>query len=129
MTVLQFDCRFRYPTGFLLDFAFEAAPGVTALVGPSGCGKTTILNMIAGLLRPDAGRITLREQTIYCSSTGVNVAPERRGVGYVFQDYQLFPHLSVEQNLRGGRTASTSVFPKRSKSWTWVLCSIAAPRP
>jgi molybdate transport system ATP-binding protein len=46
MTVLQFDCRFRYPIGFLLDFAFEAAPGVTALVGPSGCGKTTILNMI-----------------------------------------------------------------------------------
>ncbi len=106
MTVLQFDCQIRYPTGFALNFAFEAGSGVTALVGPSGCGKTTVLNLIAGLLIPDSGRITLREQVLYCSSAGVHVAPERRGVGYVFQEYHLFPHLSVEQNLRYGQRRS-----------------------
>lgn len=108
MTVLQFDCRIRYPTGFQLDLAFEADAGVTALVGRSGCGKTTTLHLIAGLLRPDEGRITLHQQTLYCSAGGVNVAPERRGVGYVFQDYQLFPHLDVEQNLRYGQERSRS---------------------
>jgi molybdate transport system ATP-binding protein len=102
MSVLRFDCRFRYPSGFSLDFAFETGLGITALIGPSGSGKTTILNLIAGLLRPNSGRIELHQKGLYCSRENINLPPEARRVGYVFQDYQLFPHLSVEQNLRYG---------------------------
>ncbi|HEY2760797.1 MAG TPA: ATP-binding cassette domain-containing protein [Pirellulales bacterium] len=106
MSVLQFDCRFHYPAGFRLDFAFEMQSGVAALVGPSGCGKTTVLNLIAGLLTPDAGTVRLQEQQLFDSKSAVNLRPESRGIGYVFQDYQLFPHLTVEQNLRYGKQRS-----------------------
>lgn len=102
MGILQFDCRFQYPGGFTLQLAFEAGSSVTALVGPSGCGKTTVLNLIAGLLRPERGRIVLQSRTLFSSQPAVNLPPESRGIGYVFQDYQLFPHLTVEQNLRFG---------------------------
>ncbi len=115
MSVLRFDCRFSYPTGFGLNFSFAADSGVTALVGPSGSGKTTILNLIAGLLMPTAGSISLNGEALFDSKRGVNLAPEKRGVGYVFQDYQLFPHLSVGQNLRYGqlRTRHTGVHFER----------------
>jgi molybdate transport system ATP-binding protein len=103
MPVLDFNCRFHYPTGFALDFEFTADEGVTALVGPSGAGKTTVLNLIAGLLRPNDGRIKLRGQPLCDVTSGVNLPPERRGIGYVFQDLQLFPHLSAEHNLRYGQ--------------------------
>ena len=102
MSVLCFDCRFRYDTGFALNFQFSAATGVTAIVGPSGSGKTTVLNLIAGLLQPDAGKISLHDVVLFDSSTGINLPPERRGVGYVIQDFQLFPHLTVAENLRYG---------------------------
>jgi molybdate transport system ATP-binding protein len=103
MSELHFDCRFSYPTGFGLNFAFAAESGVTALVGPSGSGKTTVLNLIAGLLTPQTGKISLGHVTLFDSQARLNVPPEQRGVGYVFQDYQLFPHLTVEQNLRYGQ--------------------------
>jgi molybdate transport system ATP-binding protein len=111
MCVLRFDCRFRYPSGFELNFAFAAGRGVTALVGPSGSGKTTILNLIAGTLHPDSGHIALRDSVLFDSRAAISLPPEQRGVGYVFQDYQLFPHLNVESNLRYGqrRTKQTSV--------------------
>jgi molybdate transport system ATP-binding protein len=99
MSVLYFDCRFQYATGFKLEFQFVAERGVTAIVGPSGSGKTTILNLIAGLLRPDRGRISLHEKVLFDSAARIDLPPERRGVGYVIQDYQLFPHLTVEDNL------------------------------
>src|SRR5688572_19390727 len=102
MSDLSFDCRFRYDTGFALNFQFAAPSGVTAIVGPSGSGKTTILNLIAGLLRPAAGKISLHDAVLFDSATGTNLPPERRGVGYVIQDFQLFPHLTVEENLRYG---------------------------
>ncbi|HTQ38209.1 MAG TPA: ATP-binding cassette domain-containing protein [Pirellulales bacterium] len=111
MSVLRFDCRFTYPAGFHLNFTFAAEGGVTALVGPSGSGKTTVLHLIAGLLTPQAGTISLRCKVLFDSKQCVNLRPEQRGVGYVFQDYQLFPHLNVEQNLRYGqrRTRKTGV--------------------
>jgi molybdate transport system ATP-binding protein len=102
MSVLRFDCRFRYPTGFSLNFAFVANGNVTALVGPSGSGKTTVLSLIAGLLRPDSGVIAVHDQILFDSQAHIDVPPENRGIGYVFQDYQLFPHLNIEQNLRYG---------------------------
>ncbi len=88
--------------GFQLDAAFEGGDGVTALFGPSGAGKSQILAAIAGASRPDAGRVTLGEAVLYDSDRGVDVAMERRAIGWVFQDGRLFPHLSVEANLRYG---------------------------
>lgn len=76
-----------------------AEPGITALFGPSGSGKTTIINAIAGLLRPDRGRITIHDRAVFDSMKRINLAPRRRRVGYVFQDARLFPHLSVAANL------------------------------
>jgi molybdate transport system ATP-binding protein len=97
--------RFAAPggAGFALDLAFQApAAGVTALFGPSGCGKSTVLSALAGLLRPQAGRVVLGGQTLLDTAAGVDLPPERRRCGVVFQDARLFPHRSVEANLRYG---------------------------
>ncbi|MBT2185890.1 molybdenum ABC transporter ATP-binding protein [Sphingobium nicotianae] len=80
-----------------------ASPGgLTALFGPSGAGKTSVLNMVAGLLRPDAGRIVVAGETLFDSASGLDLAPERRRAGYVFQDGRLFPHKRVRDNLLYG---------------------------
>jgi molybdate transport system ATP-binding protein len=71
-----------------------------AIVGPSGAGKTTVLRAISGLVRPDRGRIELDGAVLFDSKAGIDVPPERRRVGFVFQDYALFPHMTVEQNVR-----------------------------
>jgi molybdate transport system ATP-binding protein len=76
--------------------------GLTALFGRSGAGKTSVLDMVAGLVRPDAGRIAVGGHVLFDSARGIDLPPERRGCGYVFQDHRLFPHLSVEANLRYG---------------------------
>ncbi|MBR9893892.1 molybdenum ABC transporter ATP-binding protein [bacterium] len=89
--------------GFQLDIAFEAPPGLTVLFGRSGSGKTTIVNAVAGLLRPDAGRIALGDQVLFDSARRVWQPPHRRRLGYIFQDARLFPHLTVRQNLLYGR--------------------------
>jgi molybdate transport system ATP-binding protein len=86
-----------------VEARFVAEDGATALFGSSGAGKTTIVNMIAGLVRPDRGRIMYRDRLLFCSETGVNLPPHRRRSGYVFQDGRLFPHLSVARNLDYGR--------------------------
>jgi molybdate transport system ATP-binding protein len=93
----------------LVDVAFASGPGLTALLGPSGSGKTSLLNMVAGLLRPDRGRIVVAGETLF--GDGVDVAPERRRAGYVFQDARLFPHLNVRANLTyGARGAAPARF-------------------
>jgi len=94
--IQQFD-------GFDLDIGFEAPAGVTALFGRSGAGKTTIVNAVAGLMRPQGGRIVLDGQVLFDAEAGVCVPPHRRQIGYVFQDARLFPHLDVGQNLLYGR--------------------------
>jgi molybdate transport system ATP-binding protein len=88
---------------FSLAIQFEAAGGATALFGPSGSGKTSLVNMIAGLLRPDRGVIALDGETLDDAAAGVHVPPHCRRIGYVFQDARLFPHLNVRQNLDYGR--------------------------
>lgn len=88
---------------FTLDASFEAPAGVTALFGRSGSGKTTVVNAVAGLLRPDRGRILSDGTVLLDSAAGVFLPPHRRRVGYVFQDARLFPHLTVRQNLLYGR--------------------------
>ncbi len=91
---------------FSAAVVFKAAGGVTALFGPSGSGKTSIVNMIAGLLKPDRGSIALDDTMLFDASGGINVPPHRRRIGYVFQEGRLFPHLSVRQNLDYGRRMS-----------------------
>jgi molybdate transport system ATP-binding protein len=88
---------------FAVQAKFEAAGGVTALFGPSGSGKTSIVSMMAGLVTPDRGRIRSGETLLFDSGGGVNVPPHRRGIGYVFQDGRLFPHMTVAKNLDYGR--------------------------
>ncbi len=94
--------RHRYP-GFTLDATFEApTTGITVLFGPSGCGKSTVIAAIAGLLKPDAGRIAIDAVPLYDAASGIGVPAEHRRIGLVFQDSRLFPHLSVLGNLRYG---------------------------
>src|SRR4051812_24850276 len=100
--MLAVDIRHEFGTAFSLNASFQTSATVTALFGPSGAGKTTILNAIAGLVRPSSGQILLEGRTLFDAAAGVFVAPHRRRVGYVFQDHLLFPHLDVEGNLRFG---------------------------
>ena len=89
---------------FALQVSFVlASHGITVLWGASGSGKTTLLQCLAGLLRPDAGKIACREAVWFDAERGVCLAPERRRLGYVFQDVRLFPHLSVRSNMLFGR--------------------------
>ncbi len=89
-------------TGFDLDVAFEAGAGITALFGRSGSGKTTVVNAVAGLLKPDRGNIKLDHDTLFDSASRSFVPPAVRRLGYVFQDARLFPHFSVLENLTFG---------------------------
>jgi len=86
---------------FELDASFELpTPGVVALFGRSGCGKSTLVNIIAGLLRPDFGRVALEGTVLLDTARQIDVPPEHRRIGYVFQEARLFPHLGVAANLR-----------------------------
>lgn len=104
MGPLRLDIAARLRT-FVLELALEVGAETVALVGPSGAGKTTVLRAVAGLTRPDAGRITLGERVWFDSARRLDRPPEQRSVGYVFQDYALFPHLSVERNVAFGGKA------------------------
>ena len=91
---------------FSIAAKFETTSGITALFGPSGAGKTSIINMIAGLVKPDRGRIVLGDNVLFDGAMRTNVPAHRRRIGYVFQEGRLFPHLSVAQNLDYGRRMS-----------------------
>jgi molybdate transport system ATP-binding protein len=88
--------------GFVLDLEFEAAAGVTVLFGPSGSGKTLTLDLIAGFVKGDEGRILLDDQILFDGTSGVNLVPQQRDCGYVFQNYALFPHMTLRENLAFG---------------------------
>ena len=103
-----------------IDAVFNGAvSGVTALFGPSGAGKTSIVNMIAGLSRPDSGRITINGKCLFDSENDINLAPEKRRIGYVFQEGRLFPHLSVRGNLVYGMNLVPS--PQRAMSFERIV--------
>jgi molybdate transport system ATP-binding protein len=89
---------------FALDAAASFAPGFTVLFGPSGAGKSTLLDCIAGLQQPDSGEIRAGEKVYFDAAAGLSLPPQRRELAYVFQSLALFPHLSVEQNIRYGLT-------------------------
>lgn len=87
---------------FQLDVSFETDRGVLGILGASGCGKSYTLKCIAGIARPDAGRIVLNGKTLFDSKAGICLPPRKREVGYLFQNYALFPHMTVEQNILCG---------------------------
>jgi molybdate transport system ATP-binding protein len=100
--VLDVEVRKKLGT-FMVDASFGRSEcGVTALFGPSGAGKTSIVNMIAGLTRPDKGHIRINGSLVFDSAGGIDLPPEKRRIGYVFQDGRLLPHLSVRGNLTYG---------------------------
>ncbi len=99
--MLELDLRARRGT-FRLELKLSVDERICAIFGPSGSGKTSLLDFIAGLRRPDAGRIVLDGEPLFDSAAGIDLRPEQRRLGYLFQDGALFPHLSVRGNLRYG---------------------------
>ncbi|CAB3696380.1 Molybdenum import ATP-binding protein ModC [Achromobacter deleyi] len=101
---------------FSLDVAFSSASKRIALFGPSGAGKSLTLRAVAGLLRPDAGRIAVNGRVLFDADARINVAPQARRVAYLFQDYALFPHLTVAQNIAFGSRRGWLNPPRRAVS-------------
>ena len=89
----------RESAEFSLNVEFSAAAGVTVLFGASGSGKTLTLDCIAGFVRPDSGRILLDDEILFDAAARVNLRPQDRNCGYVFQNYALFPHMTLRENL------------------------------
>ncbi|MGH7031506.1 MAG: ATP-binding cassette domain-containing protein, partial [Stellaceae bacterium] len=98
---LEVDIRHRLG-GFVLEASFATQGRLTALFGHSGAGKTSLVNIIAGLLRPERGRVAIDGRVLVDTNSGVFVAKHRRHIGYIFQEPRLFPHLSVRRNLLYG---------------------------
>jgi molybdate transport system ATP-binding protein len=102
--MIQARIRKRFPAGresagFALEIEFAAGTGITVLFGPSGSGKTLTLDSIAGFVAPDEGRILLDDQILFDAAARVNLPPQARHCGYVFQNYALFPHMTLRENL------------------------------
>ena len=89
------------PTSFVIQ-----SGSLTTLLGPSGCGKTTLLRMIAGLETPDSGEIWFENRCVFSSEKKINIPPEKRGLGFVFQDFALWPHMTVFENVAFGLRAA-----------------------
>lgn len=101
VSMLDIDINYQNPS-LTLEAKYQFTGGITGLFGPSGSGKTTLLNLIAGFLGAKSGRITLNNQVLFDSNLRINLSPNLRRIGTVFQDGRLFPHLSVEGNLKYG---------------------------
>lgn len=99
--MLCVDIKKQLPD-FELQIKVKLDRNTLVLFGPSGCGKTTTLRCIAGLAKPDAGTIVFNDQIFYSSATGTFIPPRKRGVGYMFQEYALFPHMNVRKNITYG---------------------------
>jgi len=122
------QCRRRLSKGFEVEadlrIPLEGAP-VTVLFGPSGSGKTTLLRMLAGLERPDAGSIVFRERPWFDAARAIDLPPQQRRAGFLFQDYALFPHLTVAENVAyaGSREAARKMLD------AFELAELAARKP
>jgi molybdate transport system ATP-binding protein len=125
MDRLELDVAFGLRS-FALDVALSIGRETLALVGPSGAGKTTVLRAVAGLRRPDRGRIALGERAWFDGAAGVDLPPELRSVGLVFQEYALFPHMTVRANVAfgGGRGKRVDELLER-----FGIAALAGERP
>lgn len=101
MTMLTVDVKKTLPA-FMIEVQFSGS-GTTALFGPSGAGKTTVANLVAGLVKPDTGRIAIGDDVLFDSTRRIDVPAHKRRIGYVFQEGRLFPHMTVSRNLDYGR--------------------------
>ncbi|MDD2321761.1 MAG: ATP-binding cassette domain-containing protein [Geobacteraceae bacterium] len=99
--MLKVNIHKAFP-GITIDVDFTVTEGILVIFGPSGSGKSTILNCISGLQQPDAGHISLNERLFYSGSAGISMPTRNRHIGYVFQDYALFPHMTVKDNVMYG---------------------------
>src|SRR5512140_3772872 len=129
--MLEVDIRVRRGA-FRLEATFRSDAPIVALFGRSGSGKSTLVEAIAGLVRPESGRIVLGERTLFDSERGIDLTPEARRVGYVFQDALLFPHLSVRANLAYGErlTPAAARFVQRERVISLLgLASLMERRP
>jgi molybdate transport system ATP-binding protein len=102
---LTADFQFTHPGGPTIHGALDMAAkqhSIIVLFGPSGCGKTTVLRCLAGLERPGSGKIVFGEETWFDGASRICLSPQRRGIGYVFQEYALFPHLTLAENIAYG---------------------------
>ena len=97
---------------FRLQLRLEVG-STLALVGPSGAGKTTVLRAVAGLVRPESGRIAVDDDVFFDGERGIDLPPERRRVGLVFQEYALFPHMTVRQNVEYARRHAADEYLER----------------
>ena len=111
LMILDVDLHHRQGS-FTLDARFQSEGRLTALFGPSGSGKTTLVNAIGGLIRPNRGRVSVKERILVDTQRGLFVPKHKRRIGYVFQEARLFPHLTVRQNLLFGRWFT----PRRERS-------------
>lgn len=98
---------------FQLQVHFENEGGTLGLLGASGCGKSTTLQCIAGIMKPDAGRIVLNDRVLFDSEQRINLSPQKRQIGYLFQQYALFPNMTVEQNIYAGVRGGTRAEKKK----------------
>ena len=101
--------------GFTLHAAFTAGDTATALLGASGCGKSMTLRCIAGIVRPDEGRIVLDGRVLFDSAQGIDLPPQQRNVGLLFQNYALFPNMTVEQNVLCGLKAEKDKAARKAR--------------
>ena len=106
---------------FRLELEFASDEGITVLFGPSGAGKTQTLHAIAGLTRPERGAIRVGGTTLFDAQRKIDLPPHRRGVGHVFQDYALFPHLNVLQNVAFATSRSTLFNPRHASGEVYAL--------
>ncbi len=130
--ILQVSLRKRLSPDFLLEVSFEAPAGITMVFGPSGAGKTTLLDSIAGLASPDSGRVAVAGRVLYDATASVMAPVAQRRMGYVFQGLALFPHLSVEANVRYGLDGIGSEERERRTAAileTFHIASLAHRRP
>ena len=130
---LVLDIKKRYP-GFMLDMQLEAGEERVALLGASGCGKSCTLRCIAGVETPDEGKIVVNGVTFFDSDAGINLSPQERKCALLFQNYQLFPNMTVADNVCAGvKDAGDAAASKSSPSviWAfsvWPILPTATPR-
>lgn len=117
--MLKAHFKKKLPT-FELEVDISLSNGILALVGPSGAGKTTILQCVAGLQTPSWGEINIHDKAVFSSEHGTDVPIRNRRIGYVFQDYALFPHMTVEKNVMYGKPKKGNI-PNKALSVTDVL--------
>jgi molybdate transport system ATP-binding protein len=118
---LYVDITKKYKN-FLLSVKFETSDITTAILGASGCGKSMTLNSIAGIITPDSGRIVLNEKVLFDSKMNINLPPQKRKVGYLFQNYALFPNMTVEQNIGIGMKLNKSRKAAQRKELINAFC-------